>query len=295
MKYRYNKGLLLVCLLFVGNTMGVFAQTTESFTIPLSNPNNEGKLVTHIIDGSITVEGYDGKDVIVVALGNQKSGGWNNKKHKDWKHKKDKKDKSWNKEKNEKDSDGMRKIADNSLEFTIEEVNNTVYIKYTPGKWVIDFTVKVPRRFSVDLKTINQGAILVKGVDGAHEVSNTNGSITMNNISGSVIADALNKDIIIGFDRIDSGSNMMFTSLNGDVDITFPNSLKANVMARSDNGDVYTDFEMVSTTNKRNVKKTNSNGVYKVKREKGISGSINGGGPDMTFKTLNGDILIRSN
>lgn len=276
MKYRYTVGFVMIYLLFMSSTMGVVAQTTESFTIPLSNPNEEGKLVTHIIDGSITVVGYDGNEVIVEALGNQKSKGWNNKK-------------------SAKERDGMRRIADNSLEFTIEEVNNTVYIKSTPGKWIIDFTVSVPRRFSVDLKTVNQGAIRVKGVDGAHEVSNTNGPITMNNISGSVIADALNKDIIIGFDRIDSGSNMMFSSLNGDVDVKFPNTLKANVMARTDNGDVFTDFEMVTTNNKRSNKKRNANGVYRVKREKGVSGSINGGGPDMTFKTLNGNIFIRSN
>ncbi|MFT5863698.1 MAG: hypothetical protein ACI828_002365 [Flavobacteriales bacterium] len=119
-----------------------------------------------------------------------------------------------NTHKHHKEHDGMGRIIDNSLAYPIEEVNITVYIKYTPGKWIIDFTVWVPRRFSVDLKTVNQGAIQVDGVDGAHEVSNTNGSITMNNISGSVIADALNKDIIIGLERIDSGSNIMFSSIN---------------------------------------------------------------------------------
>jgi hypothetical protein len=189
----------------------------------------------------------------------------------------------------------MQRVVDNSLEFTIEENNNTVYLKYSPGKGSIDFNVKVPRRFSVDLKTVNHGKILVEGVDGDHEVSNLNGPITMNNISGSVIADALNKDITIGFDRINATSNMMFTSLNGDLDIVFPKTLKANVMARSDNGNVYTDFEIVASKNSQNAIKTRSNGVYKVKREKGVSGTINGGGPDMTFKTMNGDILIRSN
>lgn len=276
MKNNYNSKWLVLCILCLFTGINTVAQTAESYTIPLSNPNEAGKLVAHIIDGSITVKGYDGNEVIVEALGSQKGKHGNNHKSK-------------------KNRDGMRRVHDNALAFSIEEVNNTVYIKYKPGKRVIDFTVKVPRRFSVDLKTVNQGSIQVEGVDGSHEVSNTNGSITMNNIGGSVIADALNKDITIDFDRIDSGSNMMFTSLNGDVDVKFPKSLKANVMARSDNGDVYTDFEMTTSSNNRNVKKTNSNGVYRVKREKGISGSINGGGPDMTFKTLNGDIFIRSN
>ena len=45
--------------------------------------------------------------------------------------------------------------------------------------------------------------------------------------------------------------------------------------------------------NKPLTKKTKKSGVYQLKREKGISGVINGGGSNLTFKTLNGDILIR--
>jgi hypothetical protein len=276
MKNNYKVGLLIACMFFMSCALGVFAQEKETFTIPLTRPNAEGKLVTHILAGSITVEGYDGNEVIVEAISNQKSKGRKTSKSSEVR-------------------EGMQRVVDNSLEFTIEENNNTVYLKYSPGKGSIDFNVKVPRRFSVDLKTVNNGKILVEGVDGDHEVSNLNGPITMKNISGSVIADALNKDITIGFDRINATSNMMFTSLNGDLDIVFPKTLKANVMARSDNGNVYTDFEIVASKNSQNAIKTRSNGVYKVKREKGVSGTINGGGPDMTFKTMNGDILIRSN
>ncbi len=270
--------LVIVLMTFCGN---LYSQsTTESYTIPLSNPGEEGKLITHIIDGNITVTGYDGNEVIVTAIGTTKNSNWRN----------------WKTEKKEKDSrDGMRKIVDNSLEFTVEEIDNTVKIKYRPGKWVIDFEVQVPRKFSVDLKTVNKGNIVVKNVDGTHEVSNTNGKITMNDIGGSVIADALNRDITITFTTIHQDTNMMFTSLNGDIDVSFPNSLKANVMARSDNGDVFTDFEMKTSKLQKNVKTSTRNGVYRVSREKGVSGSINGGGADMKFKTLNGDILIRSN
>lgn len=280
MKKLVNMSTILIVALITlcGN---VYSQsTTESYTIPLSNPGEDGKLITHIIDGNITVTGYDGNEVIVTAIGATKDNKWNN-----WKTER----------KGNNNRDGMRKIVDNSLEFTVEEIDNTVKIKYRPGKWVIDFEVQVPRKFSVDLKTVNKGNILVENVDGTHEVSNTNGKITMNDIGGSVIADALNKDITVTFTTIHQDTNMMFTSLNGDIDIKFPNSLKANVMARSDNGDVYSDFEMETSKSQKNVKTSTRNGVYRVSRGKGVSGSINGGGADMTFKTLNGDIMIRSN
>ena len=269
-KTTIYKGLLMLVAFVV--SFNINAQERETHTIPLSNPNDAGKLVWNVIDGSINVTGYDGDEVIVTAIRRSKSSSYKNKS-----------------------KNGMKKIDNNSLSYRVEEVNNTVYIKYNPGKSVIDFEVKVPKNFSVDLKTINKGKILVDNIDGTHEVSNTNGPITMTNLGGSVIADALNRDVIIGFKKIDNNATMMFSSLNGDIDISFPKDLKANVMARSDNGNVYTDFEITMDKSKKNIKTSNKSGVYQVKREKGISGSINGGGAEMTFKTLNGDILIRSN
>ncbi|MDC8004346.1 hypothetical protein POV27_09805 [Aureisphaera galaxeae] len=277
MKTHYNtlKHFGILLLLLVGTQLT--AQTKETFTIPLSNPGQEGKLVVNIIDGNITVQSHNGEDVIVEATGQQQGNkGWNNKKQ-------------------QRSKNGMKRIVDNSLSFTVEEINNKVYIKYTPGKWVIDFVVKVPKQFSLDLKTVNKGNIVVEGVDGTHEASNTNGKITMRNVGGSVIADALNQDIVVTFASVHNNANMMFSSLNGDVDISFPKSLKANVLASSNNGNVYTDFEIVKVNNGGNVKTTNKNGVYKVTREKGVAGTINGGGADIVFKTLNGDILIREN
>lgn len=269
-KITFFRGILILVVLVFSFTLN--AQERETHKIPLSNPNEAGKLVWNVIDGSIIVSGHDGNEVTVTAIGRSKSSSW--------------KDKSKN---------GLKKIENNSLSYRVEEINNTVYIKYSPGKSVIDFEVKVPKNFSLDLKTINKGSILVDNVDGTHEVSNTNGKITMTNVGGSVIADALNKDVNIGFRKIDNDATMMFSSLNGDIDISFPLDLRANVMARSDNGNVYTDFEIAIDKSKRNVKTSNKSGVYQVKREKGISGIINGGGAEMTFKTLNGDILIRSN
>ena len=40
---------------------------------------------------------------------------------------------------------------------------------------------------------------------------------------------------------------MAFTSLNGIVDVTLPASVKANVKLRSDQGDVFTDFDIQLT------------------------------------------------
>ena len=86
---------------------------------------------------------------------------------------------------------------------------------------------------------------------------------------------------------------MAFTSLNGNLDVTFPSDYKADVKARTENGNVYTDFEMNQRTSADVDQKRNSKGVYKVTVDKWISGEINGGGPEILFKTLNGNVIIR--
>ena len=98
----------------------------------------------------------------------------------------------------------------------------------------------------------------------------------------------------MNFDRIANQDNMAFSSFNGDVEVTFPSSLKANIKAKSEMGDVYTDFDMVMSDNKPQVDTNKSSGKYKVKIEQWVRGTVNGGGPEMLFKTFNGDILIKS-
>ncbi len=266
-KYTIKIFWLLTVLL---TTTTLMAQNMEEITVPLSNPANSGKLVVRLTYGSIHVKGYNGKEVIVSAV-------------------------TRSKKKKEHTKNGMRKIDNNSMEFSVEENNNTVYLKKRARGAVVDFEIKVPKNFSLKLSAMNRGDIFVENVNGEFEVSNTNGKIDMVNISGSVIADALNKNINIHFTKVTNNTTMAFSSLNGDLNITFPKNLKATIKAKTDYGNVYTDFDMKVENNNLTVNKTKSSGVYKVKVEKWIRGLINGGGSEMTFKTLNGDIFIKEN
>mgnify|MGYP000032370584 CR=1 FL=1 len=101
----------------------------------------------------------------------------------------------------------------------MEELKNTVLIRTWPNG-TVDFSIKVPRNFNLNIKAINNGDIYVEDVSGEFEVSNVNGSITMENISGPVLADAMNKDIKIDFRSVGDG-HMAFSNFNGDIDISF--------------------------------------------------------------------------
>jgi DUF4097 and DUF4098 domain-containing protein YvlB len=243
----------------------------ETITIPLSKPSEPGLLKIAINSGNITVKGYSGKEVIVKASSRKSNyRGQSSKK-------------------------GLKRIAVNTLEFRAEENDNYVIVD-TKYYQAIDFEVQVPKNFSLALKTVNDGKIYVENVNGIMEISNMNGPITLKDISGSVSADALNQDIKVSFVEVKPNTPMAFSSLNGDIDITFPKSLKADVKMKSERGELFTDFDIKMKPSKAEYTNTSGkNGkAYQVKVEKWIIGSINGGGPEFFFKNYNGDVIIRS-
>jgi DUF4097 and DUF4098 domain-containing protein YvlB len=123
-----------------------------------------------------------------------------------------------------------------------------------------------------------------------------NGEVDLKNIGGSVVAHALNGHVVATFNRIDPSKSMAFSSLNGDIDVTFPPDLKANVSLRTDNGEVYSDFDVkvLPTSPQQTVEDDRGkSGKYRVKIDKNVRGTINGGGQEIQFKNFNGNIYIR--
>lgn len=261
-------GMLVFLFLAVG--LSAQSEKGQQIIIPLSEPGEAGRLKISLLHGSITVVAHQGKDVIIETTNRISS-------------------------KSQKTRGGLRKISDTSLEFSVEEYNNKVVVKSKKVSKVMHFLIKVPVHFSLNLRVTNSGDINVNGVTGEFEVSNLNGAIRLIDISGSVIADALNKDIVVTFKDAQENMPMAFTSLNGDLDITFPKGFKAAIKAKTDNGEMFTDFDINITQKYTQKSSRTSSGVYKVNVDKWITGAINGGGAELLFKTMNGDILLRSN
>jgi DUF4097 and DUF4098 domain-containing protein YvlB len=89
---------------------------------------------------------------------------------------------------------------------------------------------------------------------------------------------------------------MAFTSLNGSIDVTLPANIKANLKMRTDNGDVYSDFDIQLRPSDRKpteIDKRKQGGPFRIEIDKSVNGTINGGGPDFDIRTLNGNIYIR--
>jgi hypothetical protein len=273
---KLNQAIFAAFMLLLIIPFHAKCQEREQLTVPLTDPSKEGKLNVSIITGSIKVIGYDGKDMIIDAISDER-----------------------NDKKNSKDrADGMKKISTNDgYEIIAREKNNTINVSTDKVNMKINLTIKVPRKTSIKLSTINDGDIWVENVSGNLEVSNINGDIRMKNVAGSVVANTINESIIVNFTEVTPNTPMAFTTLNGNVDITFPATIKSNIKLKSDMGEVYSDFdiEIDKTPIKVNHSIDKEKGLYKIKKDEWTNGKINGGGAEIMMKTMQGDIFIRKN
>jgi DUF4097 and DUF4098 domain-containing protein YvlB len=242
----------------------------DRIPVTLSDPSRPAHVKVSMVNGGITVKAYEGKEVVVEARVRNRE--------------------------NSHNEGGPKRLAISSTGLSVEEENNEVNINTESYSRAIDVSVSVPVHTSLKLRAVNDGDIAVTGVDGELDVDDINGAVTLNNVSGSVVAHALNGHVYATMTRVSPQKAMAFSSLNGDIDVTFPADLKANVSIRSDQGDVFSDFDVqLQATAAQPVVEDSrgKGGKYRVKIDKTVRGTINGGGPEIQFRNFQGKIYIR--
>ena len=260
--------MLVMCMIAPGAEAQT--QTGDRVSVNLDDPARPAYVKASMVNGSITVKGHEGKEVIVEARArNQES---------------------------ERPSGGPKRLNISTTGLTVEEENNEVRVSTESWARTIDLTITVPVHTSLKLRAVNDGDIVVTGVDGELDVDDVNGSVTLNNISGSAVAHALNGKLLATFAHVNPQKPMAFSSLNGDIDVTLPADVKANVSIRSDRGDVFSDFDVqLQATAPQQVVEDGrgKGGKYRVKIDRTVHGTINGGGPEYQFTNFQGQIYIR--
>lgn len=156
-----------------------------------------------------------------------------------------------------------------------------------------DVTVRVPRDITVDGATINKGKVAIIGIFRKVEASNVNGEVELHHITSETHVSTVNGDITIDYDRSPDGDSEYHT-INGTIDVYMPDNLSADVYFQSLHGDLYTDFNDVQRLKPQlsNVSHSKASGImYHVDKTTPIR--IGEGGPKLQFKVLNGDVYIR--
>ena len=270
---RWIADLSVIVGLLVGIAPVAIGQepSADRVTVPLSDASRPALIEVSLVHGSITVRGANRKDVAVTARGEA-----------------DRPSRRF-----DADASGLRRIPQ-TAGFRISEEGNRVKVSSDSPNRSITFEIEAPTRTNLKLSTVNGGEILVENIEGEIEVSNTNGGITLNNVGGSVNAGTTNGSVRATMTRVTAERAMAFTSLNGAVDVTLPPATRANLRMRSDNGDVFSDFDVQLAPSAPVVQESRStSGRYRISRNRSIVGAINGGGPEFELRTFNSNVYVR--
>jgi len=248
------------------------AQDDQRLVLPLSYPSRPAILEVALFSGDIEVEGYDGNEIVIVADAPMRDANGQE----------------------EPRADGLRRIQTSSVGLTVEEGDNRVSLRMDFSPKNVDLEVRVPRRTSVHASLVNGGDIVITGVTGEHELSNVNGDVIATDISGSAVMNATNGDVNATLAAVDASKSMSFTSFNGDVDVALPANLSADLLVTSQQGDVYTDFDLNEQQDPAVVERNgDAGGRYRVRMRRETRYTIGSGGPDIQLRTFNGDVMIR--
>ncbi len=299
-------------------------QSTNSnrITVPLSNPARPANLQVGILAGSIIVTGYDGKEVLIDPRMRDDDEEDQTIQEQEREQARLERDREREQERRERDRErkykskgktntdatsdpdlnsdpenrarGLRRVPNLSSGLSVEEDDNVVKVN---GPWhnrTVDLDIKVPVNSSVHLQTVNDGDIVIRNLHGEIEAQNTNGRVTLTRVTGPVVAHALNGDVVATFVSLATDRPSSFSSMNGDIDVTLPADAKATVKIRSDNGEIYTDFELkTEARTEASDEPSAGRGKKAFGYETGMYGTLNGGGATLRFQTFNGSVYIR--
>lgn len=271
---------VITIVLFAGALAFSQQTTADRVNVSFSDPSKPGFLEVYVESGSITVKGYTGKDVIIATtIGDKRSTETEKEREEEIPEK----------------AKGMKRITANRKGMVVEEENNEMAIYVAGRDDKVNLDIQVPIRTSLKLFSNEDGDVLVENVTGEIEAANSDGNLTLKNISGSAVAHAYDGELVVTFNQIDPGKPMAFSSYDGDIDVTFPSTVKATVMIKSQDGDIYSDFEIdLQAAPKKQVKdERKTGGRYRISFGEYVTGTINGGGPEIQFVSYDGDVYIR--
>jgi len=169
-----------------------------------------GQVKVGNISGDVVVSGYDGDSIIVTGI------------------------------KKGRDRD-LIEVEDRSGSNSVD-----VGVKYPKNcncDASIRFEVQVPRSINFDDHfTSVSGDVKVTGVSGQLHASAVSGDVRIKDVTGSVNASAVSGDVSVEIQRLDGSEDMKFSTVSGDVSVTLPSSLDAEVDMSSFSGSIKTDF-----------------------------------------------------
>jgi DUF4097 and DUF4098 domain-containing protein YvlB len=154
-----------------------------------------------------------------------------------------------------------------------------------------EIELRVPRGAVLDLSTVNDGDIVVEGVQGDFEVSNVNGAVELAGLRGSGSASTVNGRLDVSFERAPPRETS-FKTVNGRIDVAFPADLSADLAFKTFHGEIWTDFPAEAVASVPTTERARDRNMSVIVSNRRSTVRVAGGGPTHSFETLNGDIYV---
>lgn len=159
----------------------------------------------------------------------------------------------------------------------------------------MDIIVKLPEGVDfVDVSTVTNGEIYIQNLDCNLDVSNVNGSLEVKNHSGNIEASTVNGDVIVNFSS-NPTSYANFSTINGTIEVECLKQLSAKVHYKTMHGDFFTNYDDIEFLASQLIKTENkhhNSTKYKMGSIKTFQ--VGNGNADFSFKTLNGDMYLKN-
>jgi DUF4097 and DUF4098 domain-containing protein YvlB len=181
----------------------------KSYTIP-----SGGSIRIGTVSGDVAVTGYDGEAIIVRGI---KKGA---------------------------DAD-LVQIEDRSTPGSVD-----IHVKYPEGhnhtEASVDFEVQAPRSIAYKYDHISSvsGDVSVSDITGKVHASAVSGDVHVSGVTGSVNAASVSGDVDVNISGLEGVDDMKFSAVSGDVKVTLPSTLDADVEISTLSGEIDTNFPL---------------------------------------------------
>jgi hypothetical protein len=237
--------------------------TAQEYKVNVDNPKNS-KLSLSNFSGDLKIEGYAGNEIIFSPVGEEDM-------------------------KVPERAKGLKPVygggVDNtgvglSVEKSGTGISVTCLLPFTNSR---EYTIKVPESMSVEVKSEcqNNNDVYIKGMKNEIEIQSCQ-SIKLTGVSGPLVLSTISGDIEVTFDNIATGKPFSINSISGEIDITLPAKIAADIEMNSVSGRMYSDFDFSDKSKDMNQIGGNE-----------LNTKLNGGGAKFSIVTVSGNIYLR--
>ena len=123
----------------------------------------------------------------------------------------------------------------------VEESDDVIDVNVSPHLLDGALNITVPVNMSLRLHAVH-GPIRVDGVHGEIDAESTHGDITLTNVAGTVVANAVHGSLKVTMSQVDQSKPLSFSTMNGEIDVSLPADVKANLKMRALRGGILERF-----------------------------------------------------